>query len=78
MGPVNVDLNNISLDDDSFDNGDPKTIIHVRLLAWCNTYKQNKACKKEISKVLIPVAWYPTRWYDCCKTKDCKKETEPF
>ena len=56
MGPVNVDLNNISLDDDSFDNGDPKTIIHVRLLAWCNAYKQNKACKKEISKVLIPVA----------------------
>ena len=35
MGLFNVDLNNVSFDDDNFDNGDPKTIIHVRLMAWC-------------------------------------------
>ena len=37
MGIVNVDLNNVSLDDDDyFDNNDPKTIIHVRDMVWCN------------------------------------------
>ena len=32
MGIVNIDLNNISLDD-NFDEDDPDTIILVRLLA---------------------------------------------
>ena len=50
MGFVNVDLNNVNLGDDNFDNYDPQTIIHVRIMAWCNSYKQRKACKKEISK----------------------------
>ena len=26
------------------------TIIHVRLMAWHNRFKQRKACKKDISK----------------------------
>ena len=30
MGLFNIDLN----DDDNFDNGNPETIIHVRLMAW--------------------------------------------
>ena len=33
----------------TFGNDDPNTIIHVRLMTWCNSYKQSKACKKEIS-----------------------------
>ena len=50
MGLVNVDLNNAGLDDDDFDDDDPKTIINVRLMAWCNRYKNCKACIKEISR----------------------------
>ena len=28
----------------------------------------------------MPVAWHPTRWWDCCMSKDEKKkeEIEPF
>ena len=37
MGLNTVDLNNINLDDDH-----PETIIHVRLMAWCNRYKELK------------------------------------
>ena len=37
---------NINLDDDNFDADDPETIIHVRLMTWCNRYKQLKAYKK--------------------------------
>ena len=33
MGLVNVDLNNVSPDDDDFDDVDPETIIHARLMA---------------------------------------------
>ena len=58
---VNVDLNNISLGGDNFDDDNPETIIHVRLMVWCNRYKQCKACKKEISRKLVTVAWDPTR-----------------
>ena len=51
-------------------------------MARCNRYKQYKACKKEISKVLIPVSYYPTRWWGLCKSEDQKKkkekEIEPF
>ena len=45
-----VDLRNINLDDVSFDEDDPKTIIHVRIMDWQNRFKQSKAFQKEISK----------------------------
>ena len=32
-----------------------------------------KACKKDISKELMLVAWYPIRWWDWCKPKYEKK-----
>ena len=48
----------LSLDDGNFDD-DPETIIHVSLMAWCNRYTQHKACKKDISKKLMPVAQHP-------------------
>ena len=47
---ANIGLNSISLDYVKFHDDDPETIIHVRVMAWCNRYKQRKACKKEISK----------------------------
>ena len=33
MGLANVNLNNVSLDNVNFDDDDPETIIHVRLMA---------------------------------------------
>ena len=33
MGILNIYLNNINLDDTSYDKDDPDTIIHIRLLA---------------------------------------------
>ena len=43
MGLVNVDLNNIS-PDNNFDDYDPEININVRPMAWCDRYKQRKAC----------------------------------
>ena len=40
-----VNLNNVNLVDDNFDNYDPKTINHVKLMAWYNRFKQCKAHK---------------------------------
>lgn len=45
-----VDIDNINLDDVNFDEDDPKTINHVRLIAWCNRYKQGKSLKKSSTK----------------------------
>ena len=38
MGFRSVDLNNINLDDANFDENYPETIIHVRRMAWHNTF----------------------------------------
>ena len=45
MAVPTVDLNNINLDNISFDENDPETIIHARLMARCNRFKQRKAFK---------------------------------
>ena len=48
MGILSTDLNNINLDDvndDDHDDDDPKTIIHVRLLAWLSKFEK-KTLKK--------------------------------
>ena len=39
MGSVNVDLNIVNLNDDKFDDGNPETIIHFRLIVWCINIK---------------------------------------
>lgn len=49
-GLNSMNFNNINLDDYNFDDYDPKTINHVRLLAWCNRYKHDKASKKKSIK----------------------------
>ena len=43
MGINTIGLNNINLDDDNFGNGDSQTILHVRLMAWHDKYKQHKS-----------------------------------
>ena len=45
-------------------------VIHVRLIAWCNGYKQHKSWKKDISKEVVPVAWHPPREWDWCMPED--------
>ena len=45
MGILSVDLNTINFDDVNFDANDPGFIIYVRLMAWCNRFKQRKAFK---------------------------------
>ena len=67
MDLVNLDLHNFSFEDDNFGNDDSKNIIHVRLPAGCNRQKQQNTCVKETSINIMPVAWPPTRWWNCCK-----------
>ena len=49
MGPVTIDLDNINLDDGNFDDDHhhPETIVLIRLISWCNRYKQHQTCKKD-------------------------------
>ena len=51
MGILNIYLNNINLDDTSYDEDDPDTIIYVRLLAWHIKSGKHKALKKELISV---------------------------
>ena len=46
MGILNIDLNNINLDN-NFEEDDPDTVIHIRLLAWHITFEKRKALKKK-------------------------------
>ena len=77
MGLFSVDHNKINLDVHDFDEDDPKTIIHVRPIAWRNRF-QKKACKKSISKELMPVPWHPTRWWDSCMPEMKKRKKTIF
>ena len=38
MGLATIDLNDINLDYDKFDEGDPTNFVLVRLIAWCNIF----------------------------------------
>ena len=48
MGILNIDLNNISLDN-NFDEDDPDTIIVIRLLVWHVKFEKRKELKRNIS-----------------------------
>ena len=61
MGILSVAFNNIIFDDVTFDENDPETIIHVRLMPRCNRFKQQEAFKKDLSKELMPLACHLTR-----------------
>ena len=45
MSILIIDLNNINLDK-NFDEDDPDTIIHIRLLAWYIKFQKHKVLKK--------------------------------
>ena len=42
MGILSIDLNNINLDNSNYDEDEPGTIIHVRLLAWHIKFEKRK------------------------------------
>ena len=51
MGLNTLNLDNANVEHDKFDEDDPETIVHVRITACRNRYKQRKAFKEDISKV---------------------------
>ena len=65
MGIVNIDLNNISFDD-NFDEEDPNNIILIRLLAWHTKSEKRKELKKELNQEIMLVVCYHKRWWDWC------------
>ena len=46
MGIINIDLNNINLGDTNYEEDDPDSIIHIRLLAWHIKFEKHKELKK--------------------------------
>ena len=43
---LNIDLKNINFGDTNYNEDDPETIIHVKLLAWHIKFEKCKALKK--------------------------------
>ena len=39
---------------------------------------KRKAYKKDISKILTPVVWHPTRWWDWSTSEGKKKKSKQF
>ena len=70
MGFFRIDLNNINLDDTNYNEDDPKTITHVRILARHIKFEKHKALKKESNEGLILITWYPRNWWNFCMTED--------
>ena len=62
MGILNIDLNNISHDDTNYNEDDPETIIHIRLLAWHIKFEKRKTLKKGLKEELVLVTWHPREW----------------
>ena len=59
-----IDLNNINLDDTSYDEDDPDTIIIIRPLTRHIKFEKIQALKKELSEELMPIAWHTNRRWD--------------
>ena len=47
-----------------------------KLFEWYKGYKKREEQKAQIKEELLPIVWYPSRWWDCCAPNDEKKETE--
>ena len=56
-------------DDEDYCNDD-------EVIGWYDDYQKRKAQKAQTEKKLLPIAWHPSRWWDCCMSEDEKKETE--
>ena len=76
MDILNIVLNNINLDDTSYDEDDADTIIHVRLLVWHIKLEKGKELQKRMSEELMPIAWHSKRRWNFCMSEDEKKDIE--
>ena len=47
-----------------------------KLFEWYKGYKKREEQKTQIKEELLPIVWYPSRWWNCCAPNDEKKETE--
>ena len=47
MGILSINLNNINLDDNNYEEDDPDTIVFIRLLAWHIKFEKRKELKKD-------------------------------
>ena len=56
MGILSIFVNNINLDDINYDEDDPETVIHIRLLAWHIEFEKRKALKKELNEEVMLIA----------------------
>ena len=54
-----------------FYNQDSFFVEHIK-------FKKRKELKKDLSEVLMAVAWHPHRWWDGCMSEDEKKEINPM
>ena len=43
---------------------------------WYDGYKKRKAQKASKKEDLLPITWYPSRYWDWCISEDEKKDTE--
>ena len=59
------------VDSDHWDNDDNED----KFLEWYDGYKKQKAQKASIKEELLPIAWYPSRYWDWCMSQDEKQET---
>ena len=50
-------------------------VTMIRLLSGTKAIKNAKPRKQKIKDELMPIAWYPSRWWDWCVPEDKKKET---
>ena len=47
-----------------------------KIVKWYEGHQKRKAQKAKIKDELMPIAWYPSRWWDWCVPEDKRKETE--
>ena len=76
MGILNIDLNNVSLDN-NLDEDDSKLLFLSHF--WLGILKlKNAKHLKKISEKLMAIAQDPERWWNFCVSEDEKKEVEPI
>ena len=51
-------------------------VMMMNLLSGTDGYKKRKVQKAKIKKELIPIASYPSRWWDWCVSEDEKKRDQ--
>ena len=59
--------------DDYYDNDN-----EGEFFKWYDGYRARKAQKASLKEELLPIAWYPSRYWDWCMSEDEKRRVEAF